>query len=75
MWKALAIEVTPTLLPTVVSLQEYKWINAFIFNQREHLPKREKENSFTYNLAAFHYSQKAFNKAAALLQKVEFTEV
>lgn len=56
-------------------LQEYTWTKHFINEQKVHLPKGEKENTFTYNLAAFHYSQQAYEKAIVLLQKVAFTEV
>lgn len=56
-------------------LQEYDWIRLFILEQKDQLPKDQKENTFRYNLAAFHYSQKAYDEAIELLQKVEFSEV
>lgn len=56
-------------------LKEYEWIKQFIFEQKDHLPKANKENTFTYNLAAFHYSQRDYEKSIDLLQKVVFTEI
>jgi len=47
----------------------------FILEQKEKLAIGERENTFTYNLAAFHYSQKFYEKAIDLLQKVAFTDV
>ena len=58
-----------------LELQEYQWVSAFIKKAKDRLPKQEKENTFTYNLAAFYYSQKAYEEASTLLQKVEFTEM
>ncbi len=56
-------------------LEEYGWVKDFIHQQKEQLPKGEKENTFTYNLAAFYYSQKEFDQALLLLREVVFTEV
>ncbi len=56
-------------------LQESKWIKNFIFEQKQFLPKAERENTFTYNLAAYHHAQHAYEEALVLLQKVAFTEV
>ncbi|MFK8007170.1 MAG: hypothetical protein AB8H03_12385 [Saprospiraceae bacterium] len=55
-------------------LQEKEWTKDFILAQKKYLPKAEQENTFTYNLAAFHYSQMEYSSAIGLLQKVEFTE-
>jgi len=56
-------------------LQEYNWIEHFIFEQKDQLPKDQKENTFRYNLAAFYYSQKRYDEAIEHLQQVEFSEV
>ncbi len=56
-------------------LKEYQWIEKFIFEQKDFLQKNQKENTFRYNLAAFYYSQKSYDKAIELLQQVEFSEV
>ncbi len=56
-------------------LQESKWTKNFIYEQKIFLNKSERENTFTYNLAAYHYAQKEYTKALELLNKVEFTEV
>lgn len=55
-------------------LQEKEWTKSFILEQKKYLPKAERENTFTYNLAAFHYSQREYSQAIELLQKVAFTE-
>jgi len=56
-------------------LEESEWTEHFIHQQKQYLPKAERENTFTYNLAAYHHSQKEYDQALRLLQKVEFTEV
>ena len=57
------------------ALQEFAWTKQFIFEQKEQLSKDEKENAFTYNLAAFYYSQQQFDSALESLRTVEFTDV
>lgn len=56
-------------------LREINWTKHFIFTQKEFLAKSERENTFTYSLAAYHYSQNEYAEAIDLLQKVEFTEI
>lgn len=56
-------------------LEESEWIKNFIIKQKEFLPKAERENTYTYNLAAYLYAQKEYSEAIRLLQKVTFTEV
>lgn len=56
-------------------LKEFEWTKSFILEQKERLPKSEKENAFTYNLAAFYYSQQQYDAALEQLREVEFTEV
>ncbi len=56
-------------------LAEYAATRNFIFAEKSKLADAERENTFTYNLAAFHYSQKEYAAAVELLQKVEFTDV
>lgn len=56
-------------------LQEYDWVEKFIWKEKEQLPQKQKENTFRFNLAYFYYSQKSYDEAIELLQKVEFSEV
>lgn len=56
-------------------LQEKEWTKNFILEQKKYLPKEERENTYTYNLAAYHYSQNEYAQAIDLLQQVEFTEI
>jgi len=63
------------IVSTGCDLGEGAWVKTFIFEQKEFLPVGVKENTFTYNLAAFHYSEQHFSEAQMLLQKVVFTDV
>lgn len=47
----------------------------FINEQKGKLPIAERDNTYTYNLAALHYSQQRYQDAIPLLQKVAFTDV
>ncbi len=53
----------------------FDWTRKFIYEQKEYLPIQERDNTFTFNLASFHYSQQQYDPALELLQQVNFTDV
>lgn len=55
-------------------LGETKWTEQFILDYKKHLPPKDRENAFVYNLASFYYSTKAYKKSLQLLHEVKFTD-
>lgn len=55
-------------------LGETNWTEQFILDYKEHLPPKDRENAFIYNLASFYYSTKAYQKSLQLLHEVKFTD-
>ena len=54
---------------------EYAWTEQFLHNFKRHLPERERENLFKYNLALYYFRLKNYPKAMDLLQEVTLKEV
>jgi hypothetical protein len=54
---------------------EYAWTEQFLLKFKKHLPEKERENLFKYNLALFHFRQKNYPQAMILLQEVTLKEV
>jgi len=58
-----------------INIGESQRIEKFIVEQKNKLSEAVRENTYTYNLASFHYWQKAYATAIETLQKVAFTDV
>lgn len=56
-------------------IEQYDWVKRFIYDQKERLDPRFRENAFSYNLSNFHYESGQPRQALRLLQSVEFTDV
>ncbi len=54
---------------------EYAWTEQFLHIFKKHLPERERENLFKYNLALYYFRLKNYPKAMDLLQEVALKEV
>jgi hypothetical protein len=58
-----------------MNLDEIEWIGQFLENFKKHLPSKERDNSWRYNLAFFHFQQTDYDSAMRLLRLVEFNDV
>ncbi len=71
--------ITPWTYKNIVGValrvEEYKWVEKFIHEYKEHLSPEMRENAFAFNLASFYFNKGAFNKALELLRNVEFTDI
>lgn len=58
-----------------MNLGETAWVGQFLESFKKKLPPRERENSWRYNLAYFHFQQADYDSAMRLLRLVEFNDV
>lgn len=56
-------------------LGKFEWIHEFIYNYKLSILPDDRENSFTYNLAMYHYYLNEYERTLELLRDVEFTDV
>ncbi len=54
---------------------EYKWVEKFIKNYNQHLPKDHQKNALTYNLAILHFYKKDYNEVITLLRDMSYKDV
>jgi len=57
-----------------IRLKEYTWTEQFIHRYKERLLPDERKNVYTYNLAAFYFEKRDYDKALQQLHDVEFTD-
>ncbi len=58
-----------------MNLGETKWVGGFLEDFKKFLPSRERDNSWRYNSAFFHFQQADYDSAMRLLRLVEFNDV
>ncbi len=62
------------VLNIAVALQEWTWALTYLHEFQVHLPPKERENIFKYNLATFYFRQKDYQQALTLLPYVELRD-
>jgi len=58
-----------------IRAEETKWTRQFIENYFSLLPRKDRQNAYTYNLAYYLFNTGNHSEALALLQKVEFKDL
>ncbi|HEX5001817.1 MAG TPA: hypothetical protein VFW78_04925, partial [Bacteroidia bacterium] len=58
-----------------IRAEEVEWTRAFIENYFSILPRKDRQNAYTYNLAYYLFNTGNRSEALALLQKVEFKDL
>lgn len=55
-------------------LEAFDWTLNFLEDNKKYLAESSRDNAYNYNLAAFYFAQKTYDKALKLLQDVNFRE-
>ena len=58
-----------------LKLKDFDWVEQFIYNYKERLPKAHQEGSFNYNLAKYYFEKEDYEKAMPLLSQMEHDDV
>ncbi len=58
-----------------IALGEEEWVRGFIEDYQEHLPRREREQYWRYNLAYLYFQKHDYTNAMQLLREIEFKDV
>jgi hypothetical protein len=56
-------------------LEEYDWVENFIYTYKNKLAPKYRENAFTYNLAWLHFFKEEYRKTLRMLSHVEYMDV
>lgn len=63
------------IVSTGLRVRQFQWVEHFIAEYSELLPKESRSDFENYNLARLRFDQEQFNEARKLLQTVEFKDV
>lgn len=55
-------------------LREHSWVEGFIHQYKQYLPREVAENAFAFNLASLYYATGRLNQVQDLLTRVEYTD-
>ena len=71
----LPIYTYKNILTAALKAEEYEWAERFLYDFKQYLPEKERENIFQYNLALFYFRTGKYDEAMVLLQKVNLHDV
>lgn len=63
------------ILMLALKSEEYEWAKNFLYDFKQYLPEKEKDNIFQYNLALYHFRTGNYSEAMILLQRVNLNDV
>ena len=63
------------MLMLALKSEEYNWAERILYDYKQYLPEKERENIFNYNLAIFYFRTGNYADAMILLQKVNPPDV
>jgi hypothetical protein len=63
------------ILTAALKAEEYDWAERVLYDFKQYLPEKERENIFNYNLAIFYFRTGKYPDAMMLLQKVNLNDV
>jgi hypothetical protein len=63
------------ILMLALKSEEFEWAEHFLYDFKQYLPEKERENIFNYNLAIFYFRTGKYPDAMMLLQKVNLNDV
>ena len=63
------------IVTVALRAKELKWAVAFIEEQSQHVPMRDRENAYTFNMARYAFAARDFDKVLDLLGSVEYDDV
>jgi len=71
--------IIPSTFKNIVTvglrLEEYEWVENFLYSYKEKLAPKYRENAFIYNLAWLHFFKGEYKKTLRLLNNVEYMDV
>ncbi len=63
------------IVTTGLRLEAFEWVHNFLYEYRDRLDPRERENAFSFNLAAYYYATGRYDDVLALLTRIEYTDL
>lgn len=68
----ISIQNYKNIITVGLKIEKYDWVENFIKTYTDYLPKTERKNARTYNLAKVYFSQKKYDQVIEQLREVEY---
>jgi hypothetical protein len=63
------------IITVALRVKDYKWAEGFIHQYKNKIPKKDRENAYTFNLAKYYFYVNKYDKVLQLLQDVKYDDV
>lgn len=63
------------IMTTALRVKDFKWAEKFLADYKLKLPKADRTNAYTFNLARFHFAQRNYDSVLQLLQDVKYNDI
>lgn len=63
------------ILTAALRLKEFKWAEGFMNDYKGLLPKADRSNAYTFNLARYYFAIKKYDRVLQLLQDVKYNDI
>ena len=63
------------IVTTALRVKDFKWAEKFLHQYKPKLPKEDRKNAFTFNLARYYFATKNYDEVLQLLQEVQYNDI
>ena len=63
------------IVTTALRVKEFKWTEQFLNDYKPKLPKEDRANAYTFNLARYYFFVKKYDLVLQLLQEVKYNDI
>jgi len=63
------------IVTTALRVKDFKWVEKFLQQYKSKLPKEDRKNAFTFNMARYYFAIKKYDQVLVLLQEVQYNDI
>ena len=63
------------IVTTALRVKDFKWAENFLHQYKGQLPKEDRKNAFTFNMARYYFATKKYDEVLQLLQQVQYNDI
>ena len=63
------------IVTTALRVKDFKWAEKFLNDYKPKLPKEDRTNAYTFNLARYYFFIKKYDRVLQLLQEVKYNDI
>ena len=63
------------IVTTALRVKDFKWAENFLHEYKPKMPKEDRKNAFTFNMARYYFAIKNYDEVLQLLQEVQYSDI